>query len=837
MRQATFKGHLAIPCALLALPAVVWFFDIPLPVLIPGSHVLSFHIVVELFAVLVALVVFTTGFHVLRQNEDQTAGLVLASGFLGVAVLDLLHLLTFPGMPELVGEFSAHQTIIFWLAARLTAAAALLAYSVLTVVPGLRRRILIPRRPLFLASLALLAGISAIGLWRPGWIPSTFSPEDGLTPFKIALEWAVVCIHGATLLVLFAFGRPRRQQRMVLLSSALILLIASEFFFTLYVNLRDTFFVLGHVYKVLAYLCIYHCIFIESVRNPIDRLDAANRALAQKERSFQAMVDTAPDGVVVTDSSGAILLVNRNTERLFGHSAAQLLGKPISTILPHGAAIRTFGGSERRWHNQGAVPGRRRDGAEFPVDITRNRYRDDNGERITTFIRDATERTRQEAALHHQATHDDLTGLANRWLFLHQLSMELHKLATNGDRVAVLLLDLDQFKLVNDRFGHLVGDELLQCVADRLRSAVRTDDLVARLGGDEFAVLLTDLTDRESVAGVGNAILDCLSTPIVLSCGHGFTPTASVGISIGPDHGTDSTDLIRYADLAMYTAKAEARGGCLFFSAELDQRLQQELLLLDRLRHAIADNQLSLYYQPQLDTAENRITAVEALLRWNDPEYGAVPPDDFIPLAERNGLMPGIDEWVLRTACAQIAEWHAAGVNLRVAVNLSAPQFSHACLAERVSAALTDTGAPAELLEIEITESTAMQAPELAARQIALLRALGVSTALDDFGTGHSSLAKLRDLPVAKLKLDRAFIAGILDRHQDEVVLRTVAALGNSLGLKVIAEGVESEAQRALIARHGCHGWQGWLAWPALPATDIRPLLEVARAGKATLDG
>jgi diguanylate cyclase (GGDEF)-like protein/PAS domain S-box-containing protein len=452
------------------------------------------------------------------------------------------------------------------------------------------------------------------------------------------------------------------------------------------------------------------------------------------------------------------------------------------------------------------------------------------GSQIGQFIvrKEAEERVR------FVATHDALTALPNRVMFAQRLEHALAQTRRHGRRLAVLFLDLDRFKVINDTLGHDFGDALLREVARRLKESLRASDTVARLGGDEFVVLLEEIADPMYVTGVAQKIIAALGEAYVLA-GREYHVTASVGASTFPDDAGDAQALLKNADIAMYRAKEQGRNTFQFYSSHLNLHSVQRLNLESGLRRALEREELVLHYQPLLDLRSGRITGVEALVRWQHPELGLLSPGRFIPIAEETGMIVPIGEWVMRTACAAQRAWADEGLApLRVAVNLSARQFLRGDLPRDIRAVVDATGADPERLEIEITESMVMQDPERVVALLHQIRGIGVRVAIDDFGTGHSSLAYLKRFPVDNLKIDRSFVAGVPGDRGDVAITQAVIAMGHSLGMRVIAEGVETRAQREFLLAQHCDEFQGYLFSKPLAAPDLRPLLE-AEAGKVRL--
>ncbi|HEX8692359.1 MAG TPA: EAL domain-containing protein [Longimicrobium sp.] len=428
----------------------------------------------------------------------------------------------------------------------------------------------------------------------------------------------------------------------------------------------------------------------------------------------------------------------------------------------------------------------------------------------------------------HQAYHDALTGLPNRRLLEDRLAVALAAARREGERVGIMFLDLDHFKVVNDSLGHPTGDRLLCDVGERIRTAVRGGDTLARLGGDEFTLLLPRLRRPDDAERVARKIVDALRGPYEVD-GQEVFVTASVGVAVAPDDGADAETLIRHADIAMYRAKEAGRDAIKFFAPEMNERLRDRLELERTLRRALAQEQLRLHYQPVLEVASGRVIAVEALVRWQHPERGLLLPGDFLEVAEATGLIADVGAWVLAEACAQARRWSAEGhAHLSVLVNLSARQFLKTDMVEEVRSVLAETGLRPERLELEITESLAMRDAAATAAALRELKALGVRISIDDFGTGWSSLDYLRRFPIDTLKIDRAFIADVDADHGGATIASAIIAMGHRLGMRVIAEGVERPAQLDFLRAQRCDAAQGFLFARPAPAEEIGAMLRKA---------
>jgi diguanylate cyclase (GGDEF)-like protein len=424
------------------------------------------------------------------------------------------------------------------------------------------------------------------------------------------------------------------------------------------------------------------------------------------------------------------------------------------------------------------------------------------------------------------ANHDPLTGLPNRTLFLDRLRQALVKKEQSGKMLAVAFLDLDQFKFINNSLGHHVGDLLLKEVASRLNGCLRNTDTVSRLGGDEFTMILDDIAKLEDSVLVAEKIFSAFAAPFRLE-DHEVFVTSSVGITLYPADGETAEELLRNADTAMFHAKEKGRNNYQFFAEELNARMSERLSLKTGLRHALQRDEFLLHYQPRIDLASGRVVCAEALIRWQHPEKGLIPPAKFIPLAEETGLIMPIGEWVLRTACTQNKSWQVAGLPpLRVSVNVSVRQFTQQNIVGVIRDILVETGLGPEFLELEITESVIMVNPDQAIKTLGELKGMGISIAIDDFGTGYSSLMNLKRLPLDIIKIDRNFVSGIAVEKSDETLVSTIISMGHNLGLSVVAEGVETDEQLAFLAERTCQEVQGFYLSEPLPPASLNVLLE-----------
>jgi diguanylate cyclase (GGDEF)-like protein len=478
------------------------------------------------------------------------------------------------------------------------------------------------------------------------------------------------------------------------------------------------------------------------------------------------------------------------------------------------------------------MPFFRKDGSQFWSDLSVAPVRDAT-DRITHYvavIEDITERKRYEQELEYQATHDALTGLANRNMLFDRLGQSLIFARRSQRIVAILLLDLDRFKGINDSLGHSRGDELLHLIAERLNNCVRPGDTVSRLGGDEFVITLAEVAELDDVGLTAQRIRNRLAEPFRVA-GHELRVSASIGISLYPKDGDTVESLIRHADLAMYRAKEQGGDTFRFFAPEMNQRAQGTLKLEADLRLALQRGEFFLHYQPRIDIASDRIIGCEALVRWQHPQRGMVPPGVFIPLAEETGLIEPLSDWVLRAACTQARAWRDEGLpSLPVAVNLSNRQFRHVGLIDQVQTILAESDLAPATLDLELTESMIMHDPARAADTMRCLKQIGVGLCLDDFGTGYSSLNYLRRFPVDYLKIDRSFINDVASDPSGAAVTRSIVAIAHSLGIGAVAEGVETWEQYNFLTASRCNALQGFLFSKPLPPANFSRLLRESRA-------
>ncbi len=549
--------------------------------------------------------------------------------------------------------------------------------------------------------------------------------------------------------------------------------------------------------------------------------------------SLLRLFEHSESGLLACRSDGSVKLCSPVAAAMFGVAPEAVVGTAVTDWLtPLGREGAAFPGGQ--WETTGRRPG----GSTFPVELTVSETRRDSGVPRLFVLRDITDRKLTKERLSFLASFDSLTSLPNRTLFRDRLAQAMARARRTGVPMALMFLDLDRFKVVNDSLGHEAGDQLLRHVAARLIETLRPGAAdaaeggpgvtVSRLGGDEFAVILEDVGGADDAALVARRILEALEEPLK-TLDADLHVSASIGISMYPADDVDLDGLVRHTDMAMYRAKAMGRGTYAFYSAEQSAEVAARLELENALRQAHEQQEFAIHYQPKANLATGEVTGVEALLRWHRPRHGLVAPDRFIGVLEDSGLMLPVGAWILKTACAQLAAWDAAGLPpLKLAVNLSPRQFRQQYLATFVADTLAEAGIAAQRLELEITERLLMEDNEANREVLSALAALGVRVAIDDFGTGHSSLSYLKRFDVDTLKIDRSFVSELPHDHEDCAIATAVVAMGHSLDMRVVAEGVETEAQAAFLRGLGCDEMQGHLLSRALPA----PQFEAWMAGR-----
>ncbi|MFC6301040.1 EAL domain-containing protein [Pseudomonas sp. CCM 7893] len=580
----------------------------------------------------------------------------------------------------------------------------------------------------------------------------------------------------------------------------------------------------GYVWAGLSALVIFFLCARFARANLIQQPLKENR---ERLRQAAAVFDCTREGVLVTDIRGLIVHVNRAFIEITGYRREDVLGHRPSLFKSgrHSVSFyqQMFQTLEHCGEWSGEIWNRRKSGEVYPQWQTIRVVRDDQGQvsHYVAVFSDISAIKHSEHELAHLAHHDPLTDLPNRLLFTDRAEQALASAQVHKRGCALLLIDLDHFKIINDSLGHNVGDQLLKVVGERLQGLFGSGVTLARLGGDEFAVLAESCPQVAQAAVLAQRILDAMKDPFIFD-GHQLFISASIGISLFPSDALSAEQLLRNADSALFKAKSAGREGYALYTEELTAHAQHRVEIAGELRRALDQQELRVYYQPVHDLQSSRLIGVEALVRWQHPERGLVSPGDFIPIAERTGLIAEIDAWVMDQACRQMCLWLADGVTLSfLAVNVSSRLFARRELYEQVAKVLHDTGLDPAFLELEVTESAVMDDPEAALEQLHRLRELGLRLAIDDFGTGYSSLLRLKRLPVQKLKIDQGFVAGLPWDEDDAAIVRVVIALAQSMGMQVHAEGIEQVEQAQFLLDHQCDLGQGYWFGRPMPAHAI----------------
>ncbi|MCG7904124.1 MAG: EAL domain-containing protein [Candidatus Thiodiazotropha lotti] len=541
------------------------------------------------------------------------------------------------------------------------------------------------------------------------------------------------------------------------------------------------------------------------------------------------------DGILVTDAKLQIIDVNDSFSRVTGYSREEALGQKPQLLSSgrHGPDYY-----ERMWQQleqngvwQGTIWNRRKNGEVYPEWLSIEALTDRRGDvtHYTAVFSDLSKHKDIHNQIHLMAYYDSLTGLPNRQLFSDRLDLSLSLARREKQKVALFFMDLDRFKDINDSLGHTTGDQLLNAVANRLTNSLRQSDTIARLGGDEFTVILSGIQDNEKALNVANKILDCFQQPFRVGR-RDIHISTSIGISLYPEHSTDSEHLVRHADTAMYQAKEAGKNRFMLYTPQMGSQHKMRVTLENELRKALTENSLKLAYQPQIDLTSNKIITIEALARWNHPEIGAIPPNHFIPIAEKCGLINDLGSWVLHSACSQLAKWRQQiGIDLRIAVNVSGIQLLEGRLDSDVRLALNANKLPPSSLELEITESVLMLENHEALNVLSNIKQMGVLISIDDFGTGYSSLSYIKRFDIDKLKIDRSFICDVSSSDCDRQLVRTIINMGHDLSLKVTAEGIEDKLQLDFLQESGCDLAQGYYISPPVSSGELTQLLQEAQ--------
>ncbi|MGE4368522.1 MAG: EAL domain-containing protein [Burkholderiaceae bacterium] len=793
------------------------------------------HAALEMIAIAIAAMIFGIGYNIPKDRAPCIA-CWLGSAFLGVALLDFSHTMGFPGMPGLLQPGNIETGIAFWFAARTLALAAMLAAA----LASWERTECRYRKSMLAGTLLVVTACHIVFFGFPELLPETFSPQTGLTPFKIAYEYALMAGYAVAALLCAVRLKETRRVNLSAFFAACATMAMSEYFFTLYSSITDIYHLAGHLYKVIAYLFLYQALFTETVHAPYQDIKASREQLQQAlDRLSQAMrerqelddrlsklslaIEQNPNPVLITSRDGRIEYVNQAFIDSSGYSQNEILGKnprflrsgktPMSTYQSMWAALS----QGKLW--KGEVINQRKNGQEFTERLLIFPIKDASGA-VTHFLSHKEDLTEHKAAAEHirrLSQYDTLTGLANqasmRVALRHTIDLAQH----HRDPFAVMSVNLDNFRFINESLGHLVGDQVLVGTAGRLSALVNDRDVLARISGDLFVLVFPGM-DQRGATLKASEIVQAMQQPLIVE-NHTLIATVSIGVSLYPDDGTHSETLLTSSEAAMYYAKAEGKNNFRFFAPGQQQSSTRMLALGAALQQAAQRDELRLVFQPQLNLHTGRIDGAEALVRWRHPQLGEIGPAEFIPLAENYGLIAEIGEWILRKALKQTRAWQDAGLpGLTVAINLSATQFNQPDLARTILGIVQETGADPATLELELTEAVAMRDPVAAGKVLTSLAEQGFRISIDDFGTGYSSLSYLKRFNIDKLKIDRSFISDLTSSTNDQAIVTAIIQMAHGLGMRTIAEGVETSEQLAVLKDKGCDAIQGyWCSKPLSP--------------------
>jgi diguanylate cyclase (GGDEF)-like protein/PAS domain S-box-containing protein len=577
-----------------------------------------------------------------------------------------------------------------------------------------------------------------------------------------------------------------------------------------------------------------------ALRAAQQQLATQNMQLRASGIRYRRLFETAQDGILLLDSeSGRVTDVNASVVQMLGYSRDHFLNRKLCDVLPFTAIPGCRSGLAKLQTSQAVACEHwsleAQDKSLVDVEFVGNGYQVEGSRIVQCNLRDITSRKQAEARIHHMALHDSLTGLPNRALLQDRLTQAIALAFRNHERIAVLMLDLDKFKYINDSLGHHIGDGLLEAVSARVKACLRESDIVARLGADEFVIVLPSVVGNDNIEEVVQKLLTSLLDPFQIE-GHEIQVSGSIGIAQYAADGDNPGSLLRAADTAMYAAKSKGRGSHCFFTPELDVASQRRIKLISDLHDAYARGQFVLHYQPQVATNSGSIIGVEALLRWNHPQHGMISPVEFIPLLEETGLIIEVGTWVLKTACLQNVAWQKEGLPpVRMSINVSAHQFYRSNLVGLVEEALRESEMDPQWLDLELTETLTLDGSETTINIMHDLKSLGVGLSLDDFGTGWSSLSCLRRFPLDRIKIDRSFMRDIISDSAARAVVNSILDLARNLGFSCIAEGVETEKQLEYLEEKKCPEIQGFLYSPALPALACGALMRSGKPGFATV--
>ena len=830
----TYRSAMRSMTAFLLLLAFIQFFAWAIPAGKQGfPGYLPLHDLMETVSIVVSMMVFAVGWNTSGRRISGNI-VLLAAAFFSVGIIDFLHTISYAGMPDFISVNNQQKQLNFWLTGRTLAAVSLLWVTARVWKPLKSDW---TRYLIFVSLIIMVTLLAWAVVYHQDWFPDTFIPGVGLTAFKKNFEYLIILINLVNAVVLWFKMRKVQSFNIVLLFGAVCTLAMSEFFFTLYTTMFGSYNVLGHIYKVVAYLLIYRALVVEVIEAPYNLLNESQQKLALSLQASNTGLwdwDLKSDQVYYSPEWKAQL--GYQPDELRNHyNAWETLLHPDDRE-PTISYLSEYLTSSSNDEFETEFRLRHKDGSYRWI-ISRGKKQYDHHGKLARLVGshiDITERKKAEEDINRLAFYDALTNLPNRRLFRDRLQQAQASSTRKGWHGGLLFIDLDDFKTLNDTLGHDVGDLLLQEVAQRLTACVREGDTVSRMGGDEFVVILQDLSQLTLEAAaqtkvIGEKILATLGLSYQLA-EHLHTMTASIGATVFSGEQSTMDELLKQSDIAMYQAKKTGRNEICFFDPKMQEAISARSTLEAELRNALKFQQFQLYYQIQVDSSFAPLGA-EALIRWIHPVHGMVSPAKFIPIAEDTGLILPIGSWVIETACSQLKAWESDEKmnRLTLAVNVSARQFRQPDFVAQMQTVIERYAIKPSLLKLELTESLLLDNITEIISIMTSLNDMGVLLSLDDFGTGYSSLQYLKLLPLDQIKIDQSFVRDITTDPNDAAIVQTIIAMAETLGLNVIAEGVETEEQRSFLDLRGCQNFQGYLFSIPVP---IEPFEVLIRQGK-----
>jgi diguanylate cyclase (GGDEF)-like protein/PAS domain S-box-containing protein len=792
-----------------------------------ASGMLVIHTLTEMFAVVVAALIAVMAWHGLKRNPDSDAGILLA-GFTLAAAIDVMHMLAYEGMPRFVIDNSTNRSVFFWLAGRTVVVLTLLMVLV-------RVRWTWSRWTWLAAALLAAAAAFAAGTWWLGSLPVMHVPGSGVTAFKRDFEYGLFLSDMALAAAFIRQATAANRQQFFAVASSCLIMGMGEIVFSNYRTTSDFLNIFGHVFKIVSYGFLYRSIFVTALERPYERLLDSEDSLKASEERFALAMRGANDGLWDWNLETNVVYYSPRWKSMLGYrdeEIANTLDSWIALVHPDDrhrvlSEIANYA-KERNESFSTEMRLKHKNGRWISV-LSRaflaSRAADGHPIRLIGTNTDITELREKEALILKQANYDPLTGMPNRRLFFDRLELEIRKAERTHSTVALLFIDLDRFKDVNDTLGHGKGDLLLIEAARRINQCVRESDTIARLGGDEFTIILTEFGDPIHLERIAQDVIQALSTPFELGNSDRGYISGSIGIALYPNDARDAESLIKHADRAMYQAKANGRRRFSYFTQSMQEQAMEKLALTNDLRHALAKNELEVYYQPIVETATGRITKAEALLRWHHPQRGPVSPSVFVPLAEEARLIEEIGNWVFQQVLDNVQRCQELyGCHIQVSVNKSPIQFE-ALAGHDWMRRLERQPSLAANIAVEITEGLLLKESDVVKERLLDYRNRGIEVSIDDFGTGFSALSYLKRFDIDYIKIDRSFVHLVAEDASDKALTEAIVVMAHKLGIKVIAEGVETEAQRDLLTGFGCDYLQGFLYSPPVPKDEFMRLL------------